>query len=1226
MYKIYTSKSGMLKEHIHKIMLIMRLTTFLLFLSFLQASATSFAQRITLNEKNVTLETIFKAVRAQSGYDFLYDRKIISQTNPVNINVKNASVEDVLEKCFVNQSLNFTIQENTVVITERTKSMAERITGLFSQYEIKGVITDNNGKPLPGASVKIKGTNTAVITDGNGEFKFNITDNAAVLVITYVGYQTREVNTADRSGLISIILQEDENKLNEVTINTGYQVISKERSTGSFSSPDVKVMASRSTSMNILDRLDGLVPGLSMSNGTNKNFYPVMLRGLTSINGATQPLYVVDGIPVDNFDQINPNDVENITVLKDATASSIWGARASNGVIVVTTKTGKKNKNGIEVNYDFFYSFRGKPEIDVFPRLKSSEYIQTVQELYNMPGYIRAGATDWATINVADVTSGKNFILPHEYLLYGQQNSIPSSYKSSSLQDLAVFNNVQQIKDQWYRNAALENHTASISGSSDKYAVYASFGYTNDQSPTPGEKDKNYQLNARQDYKFNKWLDMFLTTNLTYNNTYAKRAIAPDNRFVPYASFVDEQGNGHDISWINMSNALRTSYENKSIGLPNIGKLNLSYNPQNDFDSGFTKGTSYNTRLLTGVTAKLLKGLRFEGTYGAVLNNTQTEIYDDASGYLGQIEIAKMTVTTPALKSFVPTTGGNYANVNGQRRNWTIRNQFAYDNNWDNYKHQLTAIAGIEIQKQTFSQAQTRLRGYDLDILSYKPIDYNTTSLGLANTIINTNGTYRVNDIFAQSYLDTRFRSYYMNGAYTYSGKYTINASTRYDQSNLFGADVAAQAKPVWSVGGSWLLSGESFMEQFKWVNRLAVRTTYGITGNSPIPGSGGSYDILGAGFALGAPAGLVTPLKIITPGNSKLTWEQTQNFNAGIDISVLDNRLSGSIDIYHKHTTNLLGFVPQNAFTGYASVYGNAGTINNKGVEITLNSVNIRSDNFSWSSQLNFAFNKGKVVSLNSEYPIVFANTVIKGASEQYYQPQTLGLMTGYQPFSLFAYKYAGLDAVGDPQIHLSNGTITKSPGIAKMEDLVNMGSTNPLVTGGFNNLFQYRQFSLGFNMVFNLGFVLRRDVNEFYTGRIIGNSFITGNIHAEFENRWKKSNDELITNIPAFDPSADRASRTDLNYYAAADINVVKGDYIKMRDITFSYQLPNSILKDLKIKNFSLLAQLNNVMLWRANKYGIDPEFYNGIGNSSAMYVTGLRSVPVNQKTITLGAHLTF
>ncbi|MNY10790.1 hypothetical protein D3C86_1437870 [compost metagenome] len=236
------------------------------------------------------------------------------------------------------------------------------------------------------------------------------------------------------------------------------------------------------------------------------------------------------------------------------------------------------------------------------------------------------------------------------------------------------------------------------------------------------------------------------------------------------------------------------------------------------------------------------------------------------------------------------------------------------------------------------------------------------------------------------------------------------------------------------------------------------------------------------------------------------------------------------------------------------------------------------------------------------------------------------MGLITGYQPFSLFAYKYAGLDAVGDPQIHLSNGTITKSPGIAKMEDLVNMGSTNPLVTGGFNNLFQYRQFSLGFNMVFNLGFVLRRDVNEFYTGRIIGNSFITGNIHAEFENRWKKSNDELITNIPAFDPSADRASRTDLNYYAAADINVVKGDYIKMRDITFSYQLPNSILKDLKIKNFSLRAQLNNVMLWRANKYGIDPEFYNGIGNSSAMYVTGLRSVPVNQKTITVGAHLTF
>lgn len=1215
----------------------MKLTTIVLFVLCLQVSTAAFGQGITLSVKNVPLKTVLKKIREQTSYNFVFNERLTEGITVKNLQVNKSSVEEVLKQCLKDQPLTFSVIDHTVIIKPVTAAgkpaSADEVAALSPAFsgEVKGKVLDEKGEPVPGVSVSVKGTSNGTATDASGSFVLNGVSPDATLAFTSVNMNYTEVKVASQTTLV-ITLKPNITALTAivVTANTGYQTISKERSTGSFAKPDMEVVKARSGTMNLLQRLDGQIPGLSLNNGTNSSYYPVMLRGITSISGATQPLYVVDGIPVDDLNAVNPNDVADITVLKDATAASIWGARAANGVIVVTTKKGSKNQDKLRVDYDVFYSFQGKPDINTFPRMNSAQYLQTMQELYNMPGYVRGGATDWKTITAPDQTRGTSPVLPHEYLLYGQTAWMPAFYQHKTLEEMATVNNLQQMKDNWYRNAMLNNHTVAINGSAGKYGVYASLSYTDNKNPTPGEKNNTYQINARQDYSFNKNLQVYLITNIAYNTTAARRSISPDSRFVPYASFLDANGQPQDMSWININDSLRNAYEQKSTGLPDIGQLNLSYNPSDNFHSGYTNANNQNNRLLAGVTLKLYDGLRFEGTYGGVLVNNQSKSFDAVTGYDGQLEIGKMTVTSPALKSFVPTTGGTYLTNNVQQKNWTVRNQLVYDNSWQNNRHQLTALAGTEIQQQIATGITAKVRGYDENLLTHKAIDYPSTGSGISNTIINTAATYKINDAFSEYYADTRFRSYYANAAYTFLRKYTINASTRFDQSNLFGTDVAAQAKPVWAVGGSWMMNREAFAADIKWLDRLQLRATYGITGNSPVPGSGGSYDILERGMAVGVPAGSVNTLQITTPGNSHISWEQTQNINVGVDFGVFNNRITGSVDYYRKHTTGLLGDVPQNPFTGYTSIYGNAGVINNAGIELRLNTINIDQKDFTWSTQLTLAHNKGKVVTLYTETPYVYASSLLRLLLPVYYKPQMIGLIQGYQPFSLLAYRYAGLDAVGDPQIKLADGTVTKTPGIAKVTDLVNMGSTQPLVSGGFSNNFRYKRFNLGVNMVYNFAFVLRRDVNDFFTGRMMTRNYISGNLHEDFQYRWKQAGDEAFTNIPAYDPAADRASRTDLNYYTAADINVIKGDYIKLRDITLAYDMPAGIVNRIRASAITFRVQMNNIMLWKANKYDIDPEFYSGMGvinsNTASGYVNGMRNVPFNQHSFTIGAHVTF
>lgn len=1210
MYKIYTKNTGMPLRYARKFLLIMRLSAIMLTAMIMQVSASTLGQSISLNTRNASLSSIIKEIRQQSGYDFFFNKELIQKAKPVTLNVKNAGIEEVLDKCLQGQPLTYKIENRVVMLKEKSAGFLESIQDFLAvPVTVEGHVIDSAGTALAGATVRVKNSKISAITNIDGQFRLSNIEAGMTLEISYIGYLSRQiVVTRENASGLNIILRVDANKLQEVAVvTTGYQTLSKERSAGSFVKVDMDVVANRTTSMNVLQSLDGLVPGLVVNNVPNRS--QLMIRGLSTTGGisgtgtTSQPLYVVDGLAMPKIDAtdnlpdmilgINPQDIESITVLKDATAASIWGARASNGVIVIKTKSGRLNSK-LRVNYSGFVNFQGKPDLDYNNLLSPRQFVETGKEIFNTPGYLQ----QYPYTTVSALNGGG--ITPLEQILYntGKRTDSQVAY---SIDSLANLDNRGQIKDFFYRNAMLSNQTLSVSGGADKYAFYGSTSYTNTLSYKPGEKNQNIKINLRQDFKVTKDLSLYLITDLSNNTSSSKRNLNVNSKYVdysftPYQLFRDQNGNNLSVPFLtNQSDSVLRSSEARS-------RISLDYNPLDEFNYGNTKSDALMARLNGGFKLNIYNGLRFEGTYGYVKNTNKIREFESQQSYTVRKEVVTFAVAanpTVTPKYYLPSTGGRLTNINGDQHKWDIRNQLIYDNTFG--KHEITALAGQEAQEQFSNIVQTRVRGFDETLLTPGVADYVTIASLVQGTILpnqSTIGSFMINDSFSTNETTTRFTSYYANLAYTFDRKYAFNASWRIDQSNLFGKDKSAQNKPIWSAGAKWNVSNENFMNPVNWVQKLALRLTYGLTGNSPEVGIASSKDITrpsGSPFFPGS-----IGMLIVTPGNPKLSWESTKTINAGLDFSVLNDRLSANIDVYQKKTTDLLGLIYPNSLTGFPTgITGNQGDITNKGIEVSLSSFNVRSRNFSWSTNWVFAHNKSNVDKITRNSPITTgAQQVINNVQE------------GYPAYTVFAYKYGGLDNTGAPQVVLANGTVIKASLGTKPEDIVYMGTMQPVWNGGLTNNFQYKSFRLSANMIYNMGHVMRRERDLTYGGQF------RKNVSVDFLNRWKAPGDENNTNIPGYTSNSNPnvvGNTFNIDYFILGDLNVVNASFVKLRDITLFYDLPKLLAGKIKAQGITFRTQLSNVMLWKANKYGIDPEFQG-------------YAIPSNQNTVTLGANVSF
>ncbi len=1201
MYKISTMNMGRPPRYARKLLLLMQLTVALLIASMLQVSAAGYAQKVSLSEKHASLESIFNRLRSESGYDFLYNKNLLKKANPVNIHVKDVSIQDALEQCFSGQPFTFIIKEKTIIVKEKEKSVLDKVISLFADIDVRGSVKDETGKPLPGALIRIIGGEVATMAGNKGEFFIRSVPEGSKLAISFIGYATDTINVSATSNY-NINLRPLISSLKEVSVvySTGYQKIAKERATGSFAKPDMATFSQRTASQDIMARLDGLVPGLTVISGgaglrgndQTGRTQRSLIRGTGSVRSDTDPLYVVNGMVISNFATINPDDVEDITVLKDAAAAAIWGAKAANGVIVVTTKSGSKN-NRVNVNYSGYVNFQGLPDFDYMGFMNSQQYIQTAKELFNPTAY------------PSRTLSGR-FVAPHERLMYNNADGLISdAAMNAGLDSLAGINNRNHINDLFYRNSVNTNHTVSLSGGSKSYAAYSSVSYTSSTGNRPGASNKTYKLNLNQTYTPTKFLNLSLFAALNNNDTKANNlpAMVPD--VLPYQLFKNADGSNITMNYVKaLDPESKLDWEQRS-------RINLDYTPLDEVNLGFDKANSTSINLIGGLGIKIWKGLAFQGNYGFNKSPQSSENYSDHQTYSMRMQLVGLTVAPTAASTpiyYLPTTGGMYRTGDYQRKDWTVRNQLTYNSRVRDGKDYLSIQVGQEAQEQYVKSVYNTLMGYDLDLQSYAAIDYQTLgSTGIPNVVTGGRGRFSQQPT-SLSDSKSRFVSYFALANYTFDGKYSLDLSWRQDKSTLVGSDQSAQDKPIYSIGAKWELTKEPFMENIEWLNNLGVRATYGITGNSPRVGASSSKDILELeNTSTPPPAGVGA--HVDSPGNTKLNWESARTINFGINFDVLNSRLSGTVDLYHKKTTRLLAAMILNPFVSFGSATGNLGELANKGIEIGLTSRNIVGRNFNWSSTLTFSYNHNKLLSYE-ENPIALSYATSKVAANY---------LIGYSMSSLFAYQYAGLDANGDPQVRLNDGTVTTDRNVASPEDIVYKGTTVPKFNGGILNNFNYKGFTLTANIGYNLGHVMRDEVNDFFTGRVSGiaNGF-GGNLKTIFLNRWKNTGDEAITNIPRYVAGNAANNRRELTYYAMGDQNVVSASYIKLRDVSLGYNIPPLLLNKVHIENMRVFFQANNFMLWKANKSGIDPEYF-GLS-------TGSRSLPPFKHSFSVGANITF
>jgi hypothetical protein len=625
-----------------------------------------------------------------------------------------------------------------------------------------------------------------------------------------------------------------------------------------------------------------------------------------------------------------------------------------------------------------------------------------------------------------------------------------------------------------------------------------------------------------------------------------------------------------------------------------------------DLNEGYSKSNILSVNVNSDINVKILKGLSFDGTYGYQKTPGVTTAFDDISEYKMRSQLLGFTVAPTASSTpvyYLPNTGGRYQTANNDSRNWTVRNQLVYNTPLRSGKDNLNIQVGQEANEQVSSTSTTNVYGYDPDMQTYQLLNYAQLSQGVFGGVSSGRSVFS-EPYYSATELRTRFTSYFGLLSYNLNNKYSLDASMRADKSNLFGTENSGQKKPTYSFGAKWLIGKEKFMKNISWLNDLGLRATYGITGNSPYIGAGSTMDILQAetNTATG------NALSVLTPKNDKLSWESTHTFNLGIDFAVLNYRLTGSLDVYNKKTTDLLGTVITNQFTGYSAYSGNLGNLANRGVELKLNVTNIKTTNFSWVTSFIFSYNWNNLVAFSTP-----TTNSITGRL-------TTDNEIGYPLRSIFAYRFAGLDNVGDPQIRLANGTVTKKPNVATKADLVYMGTTMPPYSGSLTNTFGYKNFSLSANLVYYMGAVMHRDVNTFYSGRLTGSTGnFSGNQNEEFADRWKKPGDEATTNIPSYVANQGTDfSRRNTDYYVGSDLNVVSASYIKLRDVTLSYKFPASVNRMLKISAASIFVQTGNFMVWKANKYNIDPEYND--------YTTGTRFLPPYTHSYSVGANVTF
>ena len=1058
------------------------------------------------------------------------------------------------------------------------------LAALAQERVVTGVVMDGElqGEPLIGATVSVGDgkVGQGTITDYNGHFTLKVPAGTKKLTVSYVGYESRVINLETGKMEYMVSLPADSKHLSEVVV-TGYQKIDRRKLTASVSQLNLSEEAVGAVK-NIDQALAGQIAGLSAVTASGAPGAPVKIRirGTASINGVQEPLWVLDGIPmegndvpaVENLNDIddlyqtsiaglNPSDIENITVLKDAAATAIYGARAANGVIVITTKKGKEGRPVINFSTKLTYS--PKVSIDRLNLLNSNEKVGLELDLLRSDYTYREHKGGVA--NILDELGEFN-----AYKAGGWDALSPTAQQR--------INHLRTIDTDWndilFRNVFNREYNVSISGGSERSHYYASAGYYKEQGVVKGVENNRYNVTLKSDFKINKILKLGLSI---FANQREQESYMTDTGGFTNPVYYSRRANPYFEPY----NALGGyNYDQNVQGRENEAP---NFNIFEESNNTSKKRVDRSVMAIVDAELQFNKHLKLTSQFGYQYDNFHLNRYAGQDSYAMRKAKEYASYTIDGVYRTILPDGGMTKKTDSHSSQWTWKAMLEYARRLGEI-HDLEVMLGTEV-RHVESEAQTSTAyGYDERTLTTQPVIFPTENIA------------RNYPLHEETHQENAYVSWFATGSYTLLYRYTLGASIRFDGSDVFGVAKKYRYLPLYSVSGLWRAKEEKFLRDVKWLSELSLRASYGIQGN--IDKNTSPYLIGTFQRTSVLPGYVETVISAETAPNPDLKWEKTKNVNLGFDVAFLKNRIRLSVDYYYRKSTDLISSRKLPLETGFAYTSVNWASMKNTGWEIALNTRNISTKDFTWTTSVNLGFNTNEVlnetVAENSTYP---------GRE-------------GYPVSALFAYKTAGLDAEGYPLFVAKDGSLQTATEFFKLnrfgastltaEEQRNlytyMGSEDPKCSGGFINNFEYKNWQLGINFMFNLGMKVR--VQPSYSPTYFDRG---QNTNHDILNRWTPTHTNtdmatLMVNTPS--KSAEYTHYAEYNTYSMLDLWVKDCNYWRLQSIRLGYKLPKEWLQHIGISSASLSLEGRNLLVFASNYDNfLDPET---MGNPYAQPIT--------------------
>jgi len=1128
---------GGLPLWIRKTLLFMKLTCLLVLLTVFQSMAlNSVAQgtQISVDLKNATMENIIQTIEEESSYYFLYSRSVIDVTKKVDFKVEDANVEEALNKLFNGTNISYKIEGRQIVLTQEAASQ--------QTLTVSGTVTDNTGGGLPGVTVVVKGTTNGMVTDFDGNYTLSNVPGDAVLIFSFVGMSTKEVPVAGKSE-ISVVLEEETIGIEEV-VAVGYGTMKKSDLTGSISSVDAERIASVGTS-SVMGALQGASAGVDITTNSTRPGagFSIQVRGQNSLNGG-DPLYVVDGVVVDNIDFLNPQDIEKIDVLKDASSTAIYGSRGSNGVVIVQTKGASSAKSKLSISYDGYYG---------------------VREIARIPDFM--DGREWTDFRTS------------KYYTWNETNQVytlPSSSQTAVTQNSTLVN--RALYDQNYtdwldlgtKNGSQQNHYLNISGMGQDISYNVGAGYQKEEGNFQNEKMDKYVFKGSVNHKASEYFSTGASFTMSHQvvNTGSQYGYRDLMRMPVVLRAYDEEG---DL----------IQQPGTAASINGAGNFTSSANPLIEVQSGSHETSRFDILGSAFVEFRPVDGLSLKSTFSPRYNRTRIGYYYEA-------------------------------NANRSTNQAENDNRESFDWTWDNVLNYNRTFAGDHRVNLTLIQSAYKTKYEYLSIYG-ENFPYNS---GWYNMFGGTIGIGNSESGYSQ----TTLLSYAARVNYDYLGKYMITGTVRYDGSSKLADKWAAFP----SVALAWRMSEESFLLGADWLSNLKARLSFGYSGNnngvnaygtsqSPNTDSTVYYDFGGSvvsGFGTGSPV------------NRALTWEKTREWNFGFDFGMFNNRVNGSVDLYDKLSDGLIMSRTLTIESGVNSMTDNIGSVNNRGIEVTLNTVNLENTNWRWTTSFTFASNKNAIRTLYGKKEDV--------VNEARFIDEPINVIYDYKVNGVYNYadwsamSAAERSAMGADRPGYAKAVDTNNDGQMTTDDRVILGSVDPSWTGSVTSTLSYKQFDVSFNIYTRQGvFVNDRFLQEFgpssnsQRGRPKVNTdyYVPGGVgRADWSNFDIDENGQPWMTWGTSEENAD--AKMPLQGYTGNfygnNGSYQDASFVKVRNITFGYTFDKALISKAHLAYARVYLNILNPFTF-TDYVGWDPEYatttlQNGNGPSTVTYQLGL------------------